>query len=50
MHLPKLDSESELSLTEDLQSDVPSYAILSHAWRKDKDEVDFGDLQYTFLF
>lgn len=43
MRLLKLNSQSEISLTEDLSEDVPPYAILSHTWGSDKDEVTFAD-------
>jgi len=46
MHLLKLDDKGELSLTEDLHDYIPPYAILSHTWRDDKDEVVFEDLKY----
>ena len=45
MRLLKLDSHGELSLTEDLVADIPLYAILSHTWGTDRDEVTFDDLQ-----
>ncbi|KAJ9616992.1 hypothetical protein H2200_000713 [Cladophialophora chaetospira] len=44
MHLLKFDSCGELSLTKDLIEDIPSYAILSHTWGADEDEVTFQDL------
>ena len=43
MRLLKVGSCGELSLTEDLVRDIPPYAILSHTWGADKDEVTFGD-------
>jgi hypothetical protein len=46
MHLLKFDDQGELSLTEDLHDDIPAYAILSHTWGDDKDEVDFDDLKH----
>ena len=45
MRLLKFDDEGELSLTEHHQGDIPPYAILSHTWADDKDEVHFDDLQ-----
>lgn len=45
MRLLKLSSRGKLSLTEDLVDNVPSYAILSHTWGADNDEVTFADLQ-----
>ena len=32
MRLLELDSRGDLSLTNDLSKDIPSYAILSHTW------------------
>ncbi len=37
--------DGELSVTEDLQEDIPPYAVLSHTWGKDGDEVSFKDVQ-----
>ena len=45
MRLLKADSHGELSLTNDLVDDIPPYAILSHTWGADDDEVTFDDLQ-----
>lgn len=45
MRLLKFDRRGELSLTDDLIEDIPRYAILSHTWRLDGDEVTFEDLQ-----
>lgn len=46
MRLLKLSSEGSLSLTEDLDNiHIPSYAILSHTWGADGDEVTFDDMQ-----
>jgi hypothetical protein len=46
MRLLKLDSGGQLSLTKDFINDngVPEYAILSHTWGADTEEVTFGDL------
>lgn len=39
------DSAGQLSLTEDFVGDnIPKYAILSHTWGADKEEVTFQDL------
>lgn len=43
MRLLQLNSSGEFSLTEDYHEDVPQYAILSHTWGKDADEVTFDD-------
>jgi Heterokaryon incompatibility protein (HET) len=45
MRLLKFDDRGELSLTRDLQDDIPRYAILSHTWGSDEDEVTFNDLK-----
>ena len=45
MRLLKFDSNGELSLLKDFFEDIPSYAILSHTWGADDDEVTFNDLK-----
>lgn len=46
MRLLTWNSLDELVLTPDLHDDeVPPYAILSHTWGSDRDEVTFADLQ-----
>jgi len=45
MRLLKLSGRNKVSLTEDLTDDIPPYAILSHTWGSDKDEVTFADLR-----
>ena len=45
MRLLKLGSHGELSLTKDFVDDAPRYAILSHTWSVDEDEVTFNDLE-----
>jgi Heterokaryon incompatibility protein (HET) len=45
MRLLKVDKNGEFStLTDDKVSDIPSYAILSHTWGDDHEEVNFKDL------
>lgn len=44
MRLLQVDENSELSLTDDLIDNIPPYAILSHTWGQDYEEVDFKDL------
>ncbi|KAH8648184.1 heterokaryon incompatibility protein-domain-containing protein, partial [Tricladium varicosporioides] len=44
MRLLKLE-KSELSLTEDIVNNLPPYAILSHTWGRDQDEVTFRELR-----
>ena len=44
MRLLLVDENSEFSLTDDLVSNIPPYAILSHTWAEDDEEVNFRDL------
>jgi hypothetical protein len=44
MRLLKLAKNGEFSLTMDLIDNIPPYAILSHTWGKDDEEITFGDL------
>ncbi|OCK75650.1 HET-domain-containing protein [Lepidopterella palustris CBS 459.81] len=41
---PKSDSSKAFSLTDDLIINIPPYAILSHTWGEDHEEVNFKDL------
>ena len=45
MRLIHYDEHGELGLTPDFVEDIPPYAILSHTWGLEKDEVSFQDLQ-----
>jgi len=45
MRLLKFGRHGRLSLTKNLIENIPSYAILSHTWGADDDEVTFDDLQ-----
>lgn len=45
MRLLQLQSNGEFSLVEYVSIDVPQYAILSHTWRADHEEVTFRDLK-----
>ena len=45
MRLLKLKTNGKFSLTEDIVGDVPPYAILSHTWGADTEEVTFKDLE-----
>jgi hypothetical protein len=45
MRLLEVNARGELSLTKNLIEDIPRYAILSHSWGADKDEVTFNDLE-----
>jgi len=44
MRLWRLGSRGEVSLTKNFIEDTPRYAILSHTWGADDDEVTFNDL------
>jgi hypothetical protein len=44
MRLLQLQDDGEISLTEYAGSSIPPYAILSHTWGFDNDEVVFKDL------
>jgi hypothetical protein len=45
MRLLKRGQDGECSLTENLVGDnIPRYAILSHTWGRDTEEVTFKDL------
>jgi Heterokaryon incompatibility protein (HET) len=47
MRLLKRNSAGQLSLTEDFPGDkIPPYAILSHTWGADTEEVTFQDLMH----
>ena len=45
MRFLKLGAKRELTLTKDLSTPPASYAILSHTWSEDDDEVTFDDLE-----
>jgi hypothetical protein len=45
MRLLKFDDQGELTVTRDLHANIPPYAILSHTWGKEEDEVTFEDVQ-----
>ncbi|KAH4354590.1 hypothetical protein HBH99_256800, partial [Parastagonospora nodorum] len=44
MRLLRLEGDDGFSLVEFFGSDLPPYAILSHTWGADRDEVTFRDL------
>jgi Heterokaryon incompatibility protein (HET) len=44
MRLLERDSNGDFSLTPDLVKDIPAYAILSHTWGHDDQEVTYKDL------
>ncbi|PQE12682.1 heterokaryon incompatibility protein [Rutstroemia sp. NJR-2017a BBW] len=45
MRLLQLKDNSEFSLVEYFGNEIPRYAILSHTWGPDHDEVTFRDLK-----
>jgi Heterokaryon incompatibility protein (HET) len=45
MRLLKLGRSGEASLTKDFVDNAPPYAILSHTWGEDEDELTFHDLE-----
>jgi hypothetical protein len=45
MRLLKFNERGQLEFTEDLVDRIPPYAILSHTWGDDKDEVTFDDIR-----
>jgi hypothetical protein len=44
MCLLRLEGDDSLRLVDFFSSDIPPYAILSHTWEADQDEVIFRDL------
>jgi hypothetical protein len=44
MRLLELKNNGELSLTKDLVYKIPPYAILSHTWGADNEEVTYKDM------
>jgi hypothetical protein len=44
MRLLKIQHDGSLTLTEDLIENIPQYAILSHTWEDDNQEVTFKDI------
>jgi hypothetical protein len=45
MRLLKLEANGEFSLTHDITHPTTPYAILSHTWGEDNEEVTFEDLK-----
>ncbi|KAH8598479.1 WD40-repeat-containing domain protein [Bisporella sp. PMI_857] len=45
MRLLKLEENGEFSLTKDITYPTTRYAILSHTWGEDEEEVNFGDMK-----
>jgi hypothetical protein len=46
MRLLRVQTDGSFSLTKDLIENIPPYAILSHTWGDDDQEVDFHDIQH----
>jgi hypothetical protein len=44
MHLIERNNDNKFSVTKDFGDDIPWYAILSHTWGADTEEVTFKDL------
>lgn len=44
MRLLTFQTDGRLTLTKDLQDGIPPYAILSHTWGRDEDEVTFQEV------
>jgi hypothetical protein len=44
MRLLTWNENGELGLTKNLREDIPDYAILSHTWGDDEDEITFRDV------
>jgi hypothetical protein len=47
MHLLRLENGDNISLVKREGNDIPKYAILSHTWLSDDEEVSFQDLKDT---
>ena len=45
MRLLHSKKDGTISLTDDIIEDIPAYAILSHTWGRDYEEVTFRDIQ-----
>lgn len=44
MRLLERDDSGQISLTKDLVNNIPAYAILSHTWGDDDEEVNFNEM------
>lgn len=44
MHLLQLQDDGEFSLVEYLGNNIPDYAILSHIWGPDRNEIEYQDI------
>jgi hypothetical protein len=45
MRLLHCNDDGDISLTHDFIDGIPAYAILSHTWGKDDEEVTFKDFR-----
>ena len=45
MRLLERKSDGELSLTKDFVKHIPAYAVLSHSWGDDDQEVSFDEMK-----
>lgn len=45
MRLLQFDADSKFSMTEFFEPDIPNYAVLSHTWGEDNDEVTIDDIK-----
>ncbi|KAI5921476.1 hypothetical protein F4810DRAFT_712511 [Camillea tinctor] len=50
MRLLTLRENGELALTANISGNVPPYAILSHTWGEDDDEVTFKDIEKGYFW
>jgi hypothetical protein len=46
MRLLHIRDNGSLTLVEFIEDDIPPYAILSHTWGPDKEEVSYRDMIY----
>lgn len=44
MRLLHIKNDGSLRFEDDIEDDIPEYAILSHTWGKDSEEVNYQDL------
>ncbi|KAI9667441.1 MAG: hypothetical protein M1821_000256 [Bathelium mastoideum] len=44
MRFLRLEDHGQINLTKEFRNEIPCYAILSHTWGADEDEVTFNDL------
>jgi hypothetical protein len=44
LHINQIDGDNQLRLVEFSGQDIPPYAILSHTWGPDSEEVTYHDV------